>query len=516
MVKNKKKNYKLVRYLTTAVVITSIATAISTCTAPKYIEDIPFTQEDTINNLTFSEELKTILEDTEISFKNKELYEIVCSQVDGELTVAKLREITSLEITNTLENSDLSDLKYLTNLHYLRIDNNPVDFENIKYNQDLFLLTVNECTIKNTSCIPNSTDSLFIQNCVCEDQSIIVPYYTTNLHIFDTDTNNLILKNPSCLECFSMVGDGYIDLQKFTECINLKELEIKLCANIKNASSLRQLTNLEKVTFDDYAAIWLDTDTLLSLPIEEDFKYILYDEISKIDEIAKSLTNNEELTESEKIANISSYILSSLAYNYDITSEEEKNKKEIADYNLNPINYTLTKDEVICINYASFFTALANRLDLDSYQLFSEDHTWNIAKTNDTYNGYDLTYLESGPIIEMDDGTLAIIADTKSEEIIDLGKGDILYYYEFNLDEYLDDEHNADLTPMKINDAIQNIGYINEDSLIKVINKTSVKYYKLTSFLKVQLCLMLLALGIEMFSENKKQKRLIKYEEENN
>ena len=69
---------------------------------------------------------------------------------------------------------------------------------------------------------------------------------------------------------------------------------------------------------------------------------------------------------------------------------------------------------------------------------------------------------------------------------------------------------------MKINDAIQNIGYINEDSLIKVINKTSVKYYKLTSFLKVQLCLMLLALGIEMFSENKKQKRLIKYEEENN
>ena len=185
----------------------------------------------------------------------------------------------------------------------------------------------------------------------------------------------------------------------------------------------------------------------------------------------------------------------------------------INEYNLKPVTYALQNDDAICINYACLFAALANRLDLDSYQMFSLDHTWNIVKEESEYKGYDLTFLESGPIVKLNDGKLGIVSDSKSEDLINEGKGNHLYFYEFNIDEFISDAHLADATPKEIEDTIINIGYINENSLVKLIEKNEVRLYRATTFLKSYLCLLLLTIGINIISQNKKtEKRLIKNE----
>ncbi len=514
MKKNKKRNYTLVRTVSTILVIAGLSGAITELTTPNFKEEIAFTQEDIERNIAFNDELISIYEDTTVEFINPELYDIIASQVEGELTVGKLREIKELEITQTLEEPDFRDLKYLPNLNYLSISNNTIDLEDIKYNQNLFLLNLEHCTFRNTEFIPNATDSVFFTNCFSQDNSIIVPYYTKNLHIFDSNPNNIYLKNPSELETFTLIGDGYIDLACIKDCNNLKEIKIEVCSNIRNASYLQSLQSLVKVSLDDYAAIWLDTDTLASLPLEdEDYRYILYDEITKLDEIAEIITNGEQLSDSEKIARISSYILSSLDYNYQITDEETKNSQEITDFNKNPINYALNKEEVICINYASIFQALANRLGVNSFQLFNENHTWNMAQNENGFYGYDMTYLESAAIVKLDDGELAIVEDTESQELIDIGKGSLLHFYEFDLDAIIDAEHISDSIPRKINEIVKNIGYINENSMLKIIYKNQVQIKKISTFLICELALTIIAIAVSIIERKREEKRMVKYEE---
>ena len=169
-----------------------------------------------------------------------------------------------------IENNDLSDLKYLTKLSTLSIYDNNINIEDIKYNQNLTFITLNNCTISNTKDLPNSIETMFIDDSTITDQEVIIPYYATNIYFKKSIANNIRLKNPQILEKLFITSDVMLDLNNLKDCTNLKELTIFMSSNIKNAHILRNLPSLESIYIDEYAAIWLDMETLNTLPLPED------------------------------------------------------------------------------------------------------------------------------------------------------------------------------------------------------------------------------------------------------
>lgn len=501
-----KKNYKLYRTMATITLVTALSTGITTFSTNKQIQQIPYTQEDLTSNIIFSTQLQEIMNQEEITFSNSELKAIIEEKIEGSITKEKLSTIEVLSIVSPLSNNDLSDLKYLTNLHSILIYNNEVNLQDLQYNQDLYAIILNTCKITNSEYLPNSTNQITIENSVYEGTEFVVPYYTKELDTKGSIINNIRLKNPSYLEQLCLYTDSVLDLNNLKDCTNLKELSLLRVSNIKNPESLKNLTNLESVTLDEYATIWLDLDTLNTLPVDKTTKDTLTSQITLLDNIAKSIvTDNSNLSPEEKARNIVLYLLDNYDYDFSSVENYEIDTSGVTEYNDMPITTFLETKQGVCVNYACFFTALANRVGLDTFQLFNPVHTWNSIKTDNGYIGYDLSYLESGAIVKVDDmDSLAIIKDTTPQEMIRNNEGDYLYYYEFDIDKFLDDHHIADYTPEEIKDKILNIGYINDNSLVRIIGKGQIKLYKMNIFIKSYIILLLLSLILQRLKDKSK------------
>ena len=298
--------YRLIRTASEILIVSTLATGIShLATNIKFPKEvIPYTQEDVVQNIQFEKKLSSIQEETNIEFSNKELESIIKEQIDGDITKEKLAEIKELEIFNTLSNNDLSDLKYLPNLISLHIYDNSIDLEDIKYNQNLMVVTFTKCTIANTQYLPNAIETIFVDDCTITDTEVIIPYYATDVYFKKSIANNIRFKNPSILETLFITSDVMLDMNNLKECSNLKKLTIYMASNIKNAHILKDLQSLQEVHFDEYASIWLDLDTLNVLPMPEEDKVLLGDLINKLDSLASTLITNPNMSENEKINRI--------------------------------------------------------------------------------------------------------------------------------------------------------------------------------------------------------------------
>ena len=80
----KDTKYRLIRTVSELLIITTLATGIShTAAHIKYPQEvIPYTQEDSIKNLTFNEELSNLISQQEVAFSNPELEDIVKKEVE--------------------------------------------------------------------------------------------------------------------------------------------------------------------------------------------------------------------------------------------------------------------------------------------------------------------------------------------------------------------------------------------------------------------------------------------------
>lgn len=509
------RTYDLTHAAIKGTAIVGLSLALATFSSMSKPETIPYTQEDLNNNILFSSQLIEIMSVNEYTFENEEIRNLLVNMVGEPLTKEKLEEISVIEITEPLTNSNLSDLKYLTNLLTIHISNNTIDFQDLRYNQNLYYINADHCTLKNTESIPNTTEGLILTYCTCEDNRFTMPYYCRSLFLEGTTLNNLTFKNPSYLESLSIVGDTILDLNSIAGCTNLQELDILLCSNVSNPSALTRLSNLKTMHVDDYCPIWLTNEVLSTLPLSKEDKLIYGDEISKLDKIASDLVINKDTVPDEyKIQYLTLYILEKLKYDMNIVEDPENTIQAVQDYNLEPIRNALQGEEVVCINYACLFKALANRVNLENYQLYSDLHSWNIVKQDDEFKGYDLTNLDIGPIVKMaDTGELCLIADTTTESVIADGNGPILYYYEFNLDELTDQDHTSKYTPTEIENTIINIGYINDNSLVKLLHKNEEYQIILTKTARISIYLVLLECGIELIKLNKSKKKTLVPEE---
>ena len=511
-----KKNYKLYRTIATITLVTALSTGISTFAGNKEQQPIPYTREDLNNNIIFSQQLQEIMNEETITFKNQELQTIVEEEIGGPITKENISQVNVLSITKHLNNNDLSDLKYLPNLQSILIYNNEVNLQDLQYNQDLYSIILNTCKVTNSEYLPNSTEQITLDYCIYEGTEFIVPFYTKELESESTIINNIRLKNPSYLEKLSLYTDSVLDLNNLRGCTNLKELSLLRISNIKNADALRNLNNLEKVTLDEYAAIWLDLDTLNTLPVSSNIKEYLTNQIKSLDSIAEGIIRKDSSIDPEyKARAITLYLLDNFEYDYSSVENYEIDTSGVSLYNDNPISTIMETKKGVCINYACMFTALANRIGIDAFQLFNNVHTWNAVNTDEGYIGYDLSYLESGAIIKVDDmEKLVMVKDTTAQDMIRDKKGNYLYYYEFDINKILDDNHIAEYTPQEIKNKVLNIGYINDNSLVRVIEKNQIKLYKMNTFIKSYLILLLLSLILQTIKDKLTNKEYIEYEEE--
>ena len=506
-----KRRYKLMKSVATISLVGAISLTLNT---HYYLKNnsvsLKLSGEDTIYNVAFSEELACLYYEEEVCFKNQELYKLVREQTLGKVNQESLRSISVLDIGG-LQNSDLSDLKYLPNLGVLQVHGMDVDCLDLQYNQNLICLNLEDGTIANTEVLPNSIATLLMSGVKCDSQDIVVPYCTTNLVLNNCIFKNIVFKGKLLLEHFTLIGDAMLDLGCLEGCLNLKEINLRGCSNLKNVDVLTTFKELDTVTLDDYATIYLNSKILSKLPVLQDEKESLKKEIRELERIVASLGVDKNATDEEKIEAISLYILEHIQYDVEVLGEQGAYQEKVYYYNTYPIRSVLEGSEGICINYACFFKALANRLGLDSYQLFSEEHTWNAVRMDDGLVCYDLTMLDDSPIVKMN-GKLAIVLDATVEELIRTDCEEFLYYYGFFEGDILDKEHMPKYLPEVLENFIYRLGFVSEKSVLeinefnKLISGNKNSQAKVSAALSV-FCVILYsyALGKEAWLRSKEQ-----------
>lgn len=387
----KKRKFKLVKKALLATVTGAVTLNLL---ATKDVEalSVPYSEEEQIKLEEFEKELKQLEIEEDIVFQNKELFNIVSSSIDEELNINNIKEIKTLTIENELLDKNLSDLKYLTNLKYLSISNNRVNLKDLEYNQELCGVTFKDCTLYNTIYLPNSLEVMYLDECNIKDYTFISPYNLNHLELRYTPISDLHFKNTESIKSLKILGSTFISAKELIDCNNLIYLDFSYCINIKDTSYLPLIPNLKYIKLSDYAAIWLDNETLSKLPVLPDNKESISNQIIELDEIA-SLLKDPSLTNDEQIKKITAYLLE--RYEYDKSIYDEDKEYLVTEYNVHPITNSLSNDKAICINYSCMFQSLANRLNIDSITVTNEEHAWNAVNHDGKYYGVDVTFLES-------------------------------------------------------------------------------------------------------------------------
>lgn len=219
-----KKKYKLMKGIMVSSLIGGI---VLNSLIPQNTKNKNISYYNNSDNKKFEEELNRIEQTDSITFTNKELYDIVASKVDGNLTTENIKEIKTIVIGERLSNQDLSDLKYLTNLKFLIIKDNDIDATDLQYNQELIGLKIERGSIKNTNNLPNSLINIRLTNTNVKDYYLSLPYNLEELNINRTPINNISAKNKESLKSLKINGDVYFSTECLQDLSNLWYLSIK-------------------------------------------------------------------------------------------------------------------------------------------------------------------------------------------------------------------------------------------------------------------------------------------------
>lgn len=431
---------KLVKVIVVGTIVANISSSLFSSTK-KETNIIPYTQNEIEYLKTFESELEQLEMVDEIKFKNKELFYIVSDLVDGQLTTENIKEIKELSILIPLKNEDLSDLKYLTNLRYLYIKDNLVDLSYLEYNQKLYSVSFQNCFLYNSSKLPNSIKLLYLRESDLLEYTLSTPYNLERLNIQYSPISSLYFKNPDSLKDLCIVGGVFFSVTDLLNCNNLKYINLQHCYDIKDAEFLTELPNLDILRLSELAAIYLDEYSLDKLPIAAIEKKPIKEYINKLDEIANTL-NDENLSDEDKIKNITTYLTDKYDYNKGIYNEKTGRALSL-QYNRKPISESFKSNYIICINYTCLFQALANRLNIDSMIITNDNHGWNYANFDGEYKGIDITNIDNA---------------TPEEEKL---------RYKFNTKLY-DPLYSGAIYPKRPSKVDTTIGYINKDEQFEV------------------------------------------------
>lgn len=194
---------------------------------------------------------------------------------------------------------------------------------------------------------------------------------------------------------------------------NLPQLK-KLSLNSTNVITdldYNKLTHLEELNFGTQGpydiAISLNTEEYNNL-LEHGVKITSSKEgtIEKtleinhqLDEIVKELNITKDSSEQAKLNAILIYTLEHLTYDEEVSQALQNNAEREGltskFYEGGQLYGALEKNSAICGNYAALVSALADRVDLNTYYLISENHAWNLVEVEGEQYYVDATWLDS-------------------------------------------------------------------------------------------------------------------------
>lgn len=413
--------------------------------------------------------------ETVVTFKNKELENIIRGVIGNSINLTTLGTISELEIP-AMSNHDLSDLAYLTNLKKVTIQGINVDCSQLT-NTKLEKLIIIEGNMYNTNSLPTSLSILNIFHATILDGTLYTPSQLATLYITNCNINKINISKPESLFYFYYSSYGFLDLNDIKNCKNLAKITIRRSPNVTHGEVLTSF-NKTRIYLDESTILWLSSNTLRNIPITEN-KENLVNTASEIENIVSSL-NLDSLSDEDKLDDIILYVINQIEY--DSSAAEDI---ALANYyNDYPLSSAIHSDLGTCVSYATLFKAIANRVGLDNYQVSSYVHTWNMVKLSgeSEYKSYDLTGLDKPfTALRSTNNTTGLYdrtynRETTPEYYISQNQTDNLFYYGFAYEKTTDRFYlNAQLP------AGTTLAYSDVEEppvLTKEVNKTLQKRYK--------------------------------------
>lgn len=199
----------------------------------------------------------------------------------------------------------------------------------------------------------------------------------------DTITDADLRRLPSTIEQLDLDSCQFVnDLSTLPEiCPNIKKICLKNCSSIVDLSFIMRFPSLEKVELNDMAGISLE---LLEYFQERGIEYNItqddYDASQKVDEIIDEIIT-DDMTDEEKIEAVCLYVSENC--NYRLTKTYESNS--------DPLSTTLLEEKGVCAGIAYTTNVLLRKAGIESYELISNNHGWNLIDLDGKYYYLDVT-----------------------------------------------------------------------------------------------------------------------------
>ncbi len=347
---------------------------------------------------------------------------------------------------NANEETDRYELTEIRNGEYkLEVFGNP-DLSSLA-NENVISAYFNNNNLQNISVIEsfNKLEKLNFSNCESDDLTKI-PYVESLKHLEFFYCN---LKNISGIERFTALETLYFstvgidDIGLVSHLTNLTDLALEY-TNVSDLSPLEALNNLKILDVDDSLRVTsLDVVKKLTnlkqlyaknyqMALTEDVIEHLKNNRIKTDLTIKDLDIKNDvvavfdslkldnMSDTEKIDEITSYIVDNMTYDFHASDEwyENGNEKPLEEYNDNALEYAL-KGVGCCRNYSAFLTVLLLKAGIDAYEVRNFDHIWNMV----VLDGY-CYWIDTIRIDEIGNGDLKNSSDymTQDGEFLELHK----------------------------------------------------------------------------------------------
>lgn len=170
---------------------------------------------------------------------------------------------------------------------------------------------------------------------------------------------------------------------------NLKKLVIDNCPSIDDLSFLYEIPNLEEVSLKNCAFITEDLiKNLINKGIKVNASLNDLEAAKKVDNIIKEIIT-DDMTDEEKIQAITIYVIDN--YKYKITKFLESNDE--------PLTSMFENKGGVCASYAYLVNVLLRKAGIESYEIISDIHAWNVIQLDGKFYYLDATNIDQIPIL---------------------------------------------------------------------------------------------------------------------
>ena len=310
--------------------------------------------------------IKPINEIEKIDFNDNRIH------FSNEYTKDDLMHASKVTI-NLLDDKDYSFINEMPNLEELIIndyskDNNLDEIDGINFQNQINII-INKMDMQSSF---TENKFLFLKD---------IPY------INSLELNNSPNIESRFLESLTNVHNLTLDVDKYF-CMNFKDLYFLESLYIKGKPyNISMFLSKDDLFLLSEAGVKFETDDIESLTKIT----------SKIDNIVRNLKIDKNDTDSNKVDKVITYVIN----NSDYSEEVKNNISDLSKVDFNQfygggyLTGFLINNSQICGNYTAAVTSILHSLDIECYNMFSNNHCWNIIKLDGEFYYFDPTLLDS-------------------------------------------------------------------------------------------------------------------------